>query len=71
MSRLWDEILERYAEWREDAASVHAAYLEWSAAPARDRAWRFSVYMAALEQEESAAKTYAALVGELDHRLLR
>jgi hypothetical protein len=69
MSRLVDEMLERYVEWHEAAASVHAAYLEWSGAPPGDKAWRFSVYMAALDQEESAANTYAAVVGELGHRL--
>ena len=69
MSRLVDEMLDRYAEWREDAAGVHAAYQEWSGAPAQARAWRFSVYMAALEQEESSAKTYAAIVRALDQQL--
>ena len=68
MSRLVDEMLDRYVEWREDATAVDAAYLEWSGAPAHARAWRFSVYMAALEQEESSAKTYAAIVRALDHR---
>ena len=69
MSRLVDEMLDRYVEWREDATAVDAAYLEWSGAPAHARAWRFSVYMAALEQEEAAANSYADVVGELDHRL--
>jgi hypothetical protein len=68
MSRLVDEMLDRYAEWRDDAAGVHAAYIEWSGAPAYARAWRFSVYMAALEQEESSAKMYAAIIRELDNR---
>jgi hypothetical protein len=71
MSRLVDEMLVGYVEWREDAEAVRAAYEKWSGAPAREQAWRFSVYLAALEQEESAAKTYAAVVTELDHWLLQ
>ena len=68
MSRL-AEMLDRYVEWREDAAAVAEAYRRWSGATARDEAWRFSVYMAALEQEDSAAKSYAAVVAELDRWL--
>ena len=62
-------MLDRYVEWREDAADVGAAYGGWSGAPAREREWRFLVYMAALEQEESAATSYAAVVGDLDRWL--
>lgn len=69
MPRLVDEMLDRYVEWREDADAVRAAYGGWSGAPAREKAWRFSVYMAALEQEESAATSYASVVGELDRWL--
>jgi hypothetical protein len=69
MPRLVDEMLDRYVEWREDAAAVSAAYGGWSGAPAREKGWRFSVYMAALEQEESAATSYAAVVEELDRWL--
>jgi hypothetical protein len=69
MSRLVDEMLDRYVEWREDATAVAECYRRWSGAPAREEAWRFSVYMAALEQEESAADTYAAVIAELDRWL--
>ena len=69
MSGLIDEMLDRHAEWREDAAAVAEAYHRWSGATARDEAWRFSVYMAALEQEDSAATSYAAVVAELDRWL--
>jgi hypothetical protein len=69
MSRLADEMVDRYVEWREDATDVGAAYEDWFGAPAPEKAWRFSAYMAALEQEESAAKTYAAVVAELDRWL--
>lgn len=69
MSALVDEMLDRHAEWREDAAAVAVAYRGWSGAPAQEEAWRFSVYLAALEQEEFAANGYAGVVGALDLRL--
>lgn len=69
MSALVDEMLDRHAEWREDATAVTAAYRGWSGAPAQEEAWRFSAYLAALEQEEFAANSYGAVVGELDLRL--
>jgi|HubBroStandDraft_4_1064222.scaffolds.fasta_scaffold529687_1 hypothetical protein len=69
MTRLVDEMLDRYVEWREDAYAVKEAYTRWCGAPARDEKWRFSVYMASLELEEASAKTYAAVVSKLDSRL--
>jgi hypothetical protein len=66
MSRLVDEMLDRYIEWREDARGVANAYTQWSGAPALEEEWRFSVYMASLELEESSARTYAAVVTEVD-----
>jgi hypothetical protein len=71
MSRLVDEMLDRYVDWREDAIAVTECYRRWSGAPRGEKAWRFCVYLAALEQEESAAKSYAAVVGELDRSLGR
>lgn len=65
-SRLVDDVLDRYVEWCEDAAAVDAAYRVWSGAPADEGMWRFSVYLASLEQEEFAANSYAAVVAELD-----
>ena len=49
MSRLVDEMVDRYAEWREDAYAVAEAYARWCGAPGRDEEWRFSVYMASLQ----------------------
>lgn len=69
MSRLVDEMLDRYAEWREDAYGVTEAYARWCGATGRDEEWRFFVYMAALELEEGSANTYAAVVTQLDSRL--
>jgi hypothetical protein len=69
MSGLLDDMVERYVEWREDADAVAEAYTQWSGARAREEEWRFSVYLASLELEESSAKSYAAVVTELDSRL--
>jgi hypothetical protein len=68
-ARLVDDMLDLYVDWREDAAAVADAYTRWSAAPARERAWRFSAYMAALEQEESTARSYAVVVADVDRWL--
>jgi hypothetical protein len=68
-SRLVDDMLDRFVEWREDAAAVADAYRRWSDAPARDEAWRFGAYIAALDQEESAAQSYAVVVADLDRWL--
>jgi hypothetical protein len=69
MSGLLDDMIERYVEWREDADAVAEAYTQWSSARAREEEWRFSVYLASLEPEGSSAKSYAAVVTELDSRL--
>jgi hypothetical protein len=58
-----------YITWREDAAAVEDAYRAWRDAPADHEAWRFSAYLAALEQEESAATSYADLVGRVERSL--
>jgi hypothetical protein len=68
-ARLVDDMLDRYVEWVEDAAAVADAYRRWSAAPAREGAWRFSAYMAALEQEESTARSYAVVVADVERWL--
>jgi hypothetical protein len=66
---LVDEMLARYVDWREDAAAVADAYARWCEAPAREGAWRFSAYMAALEREESAAISYASILTDLQRTL--
>jgi hypothetical protein len=66
---LVDEMLACYIAWREDAAAVKDAYRGWSDAPADQEAWRFSVYLAAIEQEESADASYAEVVGHVERWL--
>lgn len=64
-ARLVDEMFASYVDWREDADAVSDAYTRWSDAPRGERAWRFSAYLAALEQEQSAAKTYALAITDV------
>jgi hypothetical protein len=64
-----DKLLARYVDWREDASAVADAYRGWCEAPAGEKTWRFSAYMAALDDEESSAKTYAVEVAEVERSL--
>ena len=66
---LADEMLAGYLDWREDAAAVADVYQRWSHAPAAEEPMWFSVYLAALEQEESAAEIYALAVANLRRSL--
>jgi hypothetical protein len=58
-SALVDELLELYCEWREDSARVQTAYERFAAAEPEDRREAYAVYLAAVDQEEAAARTYA------------
>jgi hypothetical protein len=58
-SRVVDELVERYVDWREASAAVHQAYRWWSNASPREAAVRYAVYCAALDLEECAANLYA------------
>lgn len=68
-AQLLDKLLACYVDWREDADAASDAYTRWSAAPRADRAWRFSAYLAALEQEESAANSYALAISAVEDSL--
>jgi hypothetical protein len=63
--RLVDEAIDRYVEWREECATVQAAYLCWSAADAAERRILFATYDAALDREECAAWAYSSAVSRL------
>jgi hypothetical protein len=64
MHELIEEALVRFAEWRLAAANAAERYARWcSATGGRDR--HFDVYLAALDQEESAALMYAVVSSEL------
>ena len=62
---LLDAMLELYVEWREHAGAARAAYARWCDAPSPEAVVRFGAYQAALDQEESAARWYAAIVRDL------
>ena len=63
ITEMADEMLAAYVDWRETAAKSEVAYRRWSQSPALERELRFATFVAALDQEESAAANYAAVVG--------
>ena len=71
LRRLRDEILDLYLDWREEAAAVADAYASWADAPAGEEGRCFAAYLAAIDREEAAARSYADVLanGErLSHR---
>jgi hypothetical protein len=70
LRRLRDEILDLYLDWREQAAAVADAYASWEGAPAGEEVRWFAVYLAALDREEAAARSYADVLANAE-RLLR
>jgi hypothetical protein len=60
-----ERMLACYVDWREDAAVVAAAYRRWSDAAAPESSLWFTAYMAALEQEEWSADSYARAVASV------
>jgi hypothetical protein len=59
LSRLRDEIIDLYLDWRAEAAAVDDAYESWAGAPAGEEGRCFAAYTAALDREEAAARSYA------------
>ena len=57
-----DEMLECYISWREECAAVRAAYQQWADSDRRERGLVYAGYLAALDREERAARTYAGHV---------
>ena len=66
---LIDRALDTYVEWRETTDTVADTYERWCAAPASDEATRFAAYMAALDQEQTAAGMCAESISELERWL--
>jgi hypothetical protein len=54
-----DELLEGYISWREACQAVWRAYEQWSASDREERALAYAAYLASLDGEERAARTYA------------
>lgn len=70
LSRTVDHVLACYIKWREDAAAVRDAYGRWSTAtPEADKTGLFSAYLAALDQEQSSAGSYALGIARLEASL--
>ena len=59
---------ESYVDWRENAGAVRDAYRRWCTAPLDRQAETHMAYVAALDQEESAASRYALAVAELERQ---
>ena len=58
-------MLATYVEWREATHAVADTYERWCLTPASETP-RFAAYMAALDQEQSAAGVYAESISELE-----
>jgi hypothetical protein len=54
-----DALLERYVAWREECHAVWHAYQRWADSDRRERRLAHAGYVAALDREEHAARTYA------------
>jgi hypothetical protein len=54
-----DELLEGYVSWREACGAVWRAYERWIGSGRGERSLAYAAYLAALDGEERAARTYA------------
>lgn len=66
---LVDRMFVTHVEWRETTYAMADTYGRWCVAPADERAMRFASYIAAVDQEETAAGVYAASIMELERWL--
>jgi hypothetical protein len=68
---LVDEMVARYVDWREDAATAADVEQRSRLAPAGEKAQSCSAYIAALDQEEAAALAYELAVWDVERWLQR
>jgi hypothetical protein len=61
-------VLELYCDWRTACGAVQAAYERFGNARSAQRANAFAAYVAALDREESACRSYAAHTRLLESR---
>jgi hypothetical protein len=54
-----DDLLEGYVSWREACQAVWRAYERWIGSDRGERGLAYAAYLAALDGEERAARTYA------------
>jgi len=68
-----DDMLDCYVQWRRAARAERDAYEDWATAtaPRAERGLRFAAYVEAVDQEESAACSYARAVRAVELRLVR
>jgi hypothetical protein len=57
--RAVDELLERYVSWREECNRVAHSYEGWIGSDRGEGALAYAAYLAALDREEHAARSYA------------
>jgi hypothetical protein len=60
--RVGDALIDLYVAWREECCAVQLAYERWREASKEDRAAAFVAYAAALDREERASDSYAAVI---------
>jgi hypothetical protein len=60
-----DELVERYLSWHEESSAVWMAYEQWTDSGRGERRLAYAGYLAALDREEQAARTYAGHVGRI------
>ena len=53
-----DALVEGYVAWREESASASESYKSFSHASGRERGTAYAAYLAALDREEAAARSY-------------
>lgn len=63
-----DELLDRYVDWREEAASAQCAYADWRDAEWHDRRGAFMGYATAIEREDRASRAYKAAATPVPQR---
>jgi hypothetical protein len=61
-TRLVDEVVEAYVDWREACARANDAYRFWASEAGPGGRVAFGFYMAALDAEEQAAEVYSRFV---------
>jgi hypothetical protein len=60
-----NELVERYISWREASCAVRVAYQQWASSGRGDHRLAYAGYLAALDREEQAARTYAGHVDRI------
>lgn len=61
-TRLVDEAVDAYVDWRGECLVVWDAYGRWTGAPTVDARLAFVAYTAALEIEEQACAVYSSVI---------